>query len=78
MTATTQAPWCINGNKLTENCHLTYLGEISWKVPVTPQVNTCDMQFILIVDGSPCLEREIRMINISHIVTGVVKRTLIN
>ena len=39
-------------------------------------MNTRDTRFILIVDGSPCLEREIRMINICHIVTGVVKRTL--
>ena len=42
-------------------------------------MNTRDTRFILIVDGSsgsPCLEREIQMTNIRHIVTGVVKRTL--
>ena len=29
------------------NDHMTYLGEISWKVPVTLQVNTRDTRFIL-------------------------------
>ena len=50
------------------NDHVIYLGEISWEVPVTPQVNTCDTQ--IKIDGSPCLEREVQMINICHIVTG--------
>ena len=59
-----------NKFNLTDNDHVIYLGEISWKVPVTPQVNTCETRFILIIDGSPCLEREVRMINICHIVTG--------
>ena len=36
---------------------MAHLGEISWKVPVTSQVNTRDTRFTLIIDGSPCLER---------------------
>ena len=52
----------------TDNDHVAHLGEIFWKIPVTPQVNTCDMRFILIIDGTPCLEREVQMISICHIV----------
>ena len=59
-----------NKYHLTDNDHIIYLGEISWKVPVTPQVNSPDTQFISIIDGSSCLEREVQIINICHIVTG--------
>ena len=41
---------------LTDNYHVIYLGEISWKVSVTPQVNTHDMQFIIIVTGPAKIE----------------------
>ena len=44
---------------------MAYLGKVSWKVPVTPQVNTRKTRITLIIDGS----QDQILLNICYIVT---------